>query len=505
MLASIDATGASARMTRSTASPEGALADSYADMFELAPVSLWLEDYSELKALFERWRAEGVRDLRTWLRAEPARVAECSRCLKVLRVNRRTLALYGAQDQAELTANLHRVFRDDMFDQHIEELAQLWHGQRHFSSQTVNYTLQGKRLAILLKADILPGHEDDWSRVLLAIEDITERARTERALRASEQYAKGLFEHSPVSLWVEDFSSIKRLLDEVRASGVDDFRVFTDVHPEFVSRCMQEIRVIDVNRQTLQMFRAPDKPTLLANLHQVFRDDMRPHFTEQLADLWKGELFQQREVVNYALDGEKVHVYLQFSVLPGHEERWDEVLVSLTDITARKKAEAYLEYLGKHDVLTGLRNRAFFSEELNRLERKGPWPVTLVVADLNGLKATNDEFGHAAGDALLRRVGEVLGKAVEGRMTASRIGGDEFALVMPGADERHGEQVVEQLHELLAMNNQFHGGTPMSLAIGTATGVEGERMEAVMNRADAQMYAAKRAYYALHAHDRRAG
>ena len=79
---------------------------------------------------------------------------------------------------------------------------------------------------------------------------------------------------------------------------------------------------------------------------------MEPHFREQLIDLWDGKLFQQREVVNYALDGTKLHLLLQFSVLPNHEHDWSLVQVALTDITARKKAETYLEYLGTHDVLT---------------------------------------------------------------------------------------------------------------------------------------------------------
>lgn len=74
------------------------------------------------------------------------------------------------------------------------------------------------------------------------------------------------------------------------------------------------------------------------------------------------------------------------------------MLVALTDITARKKAKAYLELLGKHDVLTKLRNRSFYVDELNRLERKGPWPVTIIMADLNGLKRVSDQLGHAAGD-----------------------------------------------------------------------------------------------------------
>src|SRR5213079_149584 len=97
------------------------------------------------------------------------------------------------------------VFRDDMFDQHVEELGQLWDGGLRFSSQTVNYTLEGKRLDIRLDATVMPGYETTWERVLLSIEDITTRVATERELRLSEQYALGLFEHSPVSLWVEDF------------------------------------------------------------------------------------------------------------------------------------------------------------------------------------------------------------------------------------------------------------------------------------------------------------
>lgn len=477
--------------------------DLYAQLFDLAPVSLWLEDFSAVQRQFAQWRREGVTDLRAFLRQHPEQVATCSRQIRVLQVNQRTLDLFGARDQAELVAALDQVFRDDMFDQHLEELGQLWDGQLSFHSDTVNYTLGGARLDIALKATVLPGHEADWSRVLLALEDTTERRRAERALRQSEAYAKGLFEHSPVSLWVEDFSGIKRLLDEVRSQEVEDFRTFLDVHPEFVVRCMQEIRVIDVNQQTLEMFRAPDKTTLLAHLEQIFRDDMRPHFAEQLHDLWHGRLFQQREVLNYDLHGEKVHVYLQLSVLPGHEAHWDQMLISLTDISARKKAEAYLEYLGQHDALTGLRNRAFFSDELNRLERRGPWPVSVIVVDMNNLKQVNDDSGHAGGDALLRRLGEVLRKAVERPATASRIGGDEFALLLPATDGRATEHLIDQLHELVALNNQFHGGTPLSISIGWATSQDGERLEQLVHRADQQMYDAKRRHYARQDRDRR--
>lgn len=475
----------------------------YESLFELAPVSLWLEDFSAVRQAFEALRADGVTDLRGYLRANPVEVARCSALIRVTAVNRRTLKLFRAADFDDLVANLDAVFRDDMFDQHVEELGQLWDGGNHFSSQTVNYTLDGERLDIRLEASVLPGHESDWSRVLLSIEDITVRVRTERDLRRSQQYAVGLFEHSPVSLWVEDFSAVKMLLDEVRSAGITDFRTFLNVHPDFVTRCMQEIRVLDVNQQTLSLFSAPSKDILLSRLGDVFRDDMRIHFAEQLVDLWHEKLWQQREVINYALDGRAVDVFMQWSVFPGHEADWDQVLVSLTDITARKKAEAYVEFLGKHDVLTKLFNRAYYEDELARLGRKGPWPVSVIALDLNGLKVVNDQFGHSDGDALLRRTGEVLKKAVGEQACVARTGGDEFMVLLPGRDERGAATVVEQIEQVIELNNSFYPGVRLSFSIGAATCVQGERLTDTCKIADARMYEAKRAHYLAMGNERR--
>jgi diguanylate cyclase (GGDEF)-like protein len=222
---------------------------------------------------------------------------------------------------------------------------------------------------------------------------------------------------------------------------------------------------------------------------------MEPPFREQLIDLWANKLFQQREVVNYALDGTKLHLLLQFSVLPSHEHDWSRVQVALTDITARKKAETYLEYLGTHDVLTRTLNRSFYADELNRLERKGPLPVTIILADLNGLKAANDRLGHAAGDALLRRAGEVFDSLIEKPASVSRIGGDEFAVLLPGTDAVVGEAVLASLKELIEINNQFYPEVPLSISVGIATSRPGDRLEQVVKRADMKMLHAKRMHY----------
>ena len=473
------------------------------DMFELAPVSLWLEDYSALKALFQTFRTEGVTDLRAHLLADPERIKACSASIVVLKVNRKTLDLYEASDLAHLTAHLDRILRDDMLDRHVDELCALWDGLHDFRSDTVNYTLGGRRLDIQLRARIMPGFEESWAKVLLSVEDVTVREQALRRQRESERYAKGLFEQSPVSLWVEDFSGIKRRLDDLRSRGIENFRTFVDVHPDFVHLCMAEIHVLDVNRHTLTLFSAKDKPTLLNRLGDVFRDSMMTHFKEQLIDLWDGKLFQQREVTNYALHGGELHLHLQFSVLPGHEDDWSLVQVALTDITARKKAETYLEFLGKHDVLTKTYNRSFFVEEIARLERKDVMPLSVIVADLNGLKPVNDQLGHAAGDKLLTRAGEVLIQAIDPPRSVARIGGDEFAFLLPDTDDHEAATLNATIERLVELNNQYHASTVLSFSLGVATRMPGERVEETIKRADAAMYERKRAYYAETGSDRR--
>ena len=82
-------------------------------MFDLAPVSLWLEDYSALKRLFEQWRADGITDFKAHVKQAPELIAQCAACLKVLKVNRRTLELFAAGSQDQLVSQLSQVFRDD--------------------------------------------------------------------------------------------------------------------------------------------------------------------------------------------------------------------------------------------------------------------------------------------------------------------------------------------------------------------------------------------------------
>lgn len=466
-------------------------------IFHMSPIPLWLEDFSAVKQQLDCWRQQGIQDLRQYLLDNQAKVLECARKIKIIQVNRRTLELYEANHFEHLCENLGRIFQQDMLLTHIDELAQLWEGKTHFINTAVNYTIAGKRLDIQLRCTILPEYEHDWSQVLISTENITPYQNARRLAEKNRQMAEARFNFSPTSLWVEDFSSIKTKLDQLRAIGIEDFSTFLDVHPDFIQQCIKDIVITDVNQATLNLFGAPDKDTLLKNTHRIFSNEMTQTFRHQLIDLWQGKIHHQHEAVNYALDGSIRHVLLQFAVFPGYEDTWSTVQVALVDITARKKAENYLEYLGKHDVLTKLFNRTFYTEEVNRLERNLQRPVSCIFIDLNGLKEINDHFGHDAGDEQLRRMGNVLTQLIQNtQYTASRIGGDEFVVLLPNADEASLQSSLRSLHELMLIDNQYHSIHPISLSVGHASSRPNERIEDTLRRADKHMYMQKKQYYA---------
>lgn len=466
-------------------------------IFQLAPIAMWIEDWSGIARQFAQWREQGVTNLRHFLQQDPQRIRQCVEQIQILDVNQATLTLFEARDFAHLSAHLSDIFRGEMYNLQIEGLVAVWEGNLQFASEQVNYSISGKRIDIQLRGQILPEAEQDLSRILVTTEDITAYQNARRQEFKNRSLAEARFIYSPAALWVEDFSEIKLKLDQLRRIGIEDLRTFLDVHPEFVRDSIDGIRVLDVNQKVLDLFLAPNKHVLLENIDKVLGcPEMLNSFREQLLELWEGNLFHQREVVNHALDGSERHVLLQFSIFPSYEHDWSMVQLAMTDITARKKAESYLEYLGKHDVLTKLYNRAFFHEELKRLTRQKIFPVSLIYLDLNALKTINDDFGHDAGDDILRRTGEILQQAISPPYSGSRIGGDEFVLLLPRADQQAAAKLVVTLRELFHLDNQYHASLPMSIAIGTATSEPHETLDDMLKRADHQMYLDKKRYYA---------
>lgn len=455
--------------------------DHFESLFEYAPISLWEEDYSEVKVFFDDLRKRGIVDLASYLNAHPDEIENSMRRIKVICVNRATLDMFGATSQEELLANLDRIFRDEMRSHLHDELIALWNGELEWSGNGVNYRLDGEPVHIRLHWRILPECESNWECVLVSIENIT-------ALKKAETRYHHLFTYAPISLWEEDYTAIKEEFDRLHALGVKDLRAYLTSTPSATESFTKLIRVLDVNQKTLDLFGAADKNTLLTNLDKVFRDEMKTHFVNELVDMWDGKTFYEREGVNFSLTGEPVHVQVAWTLMPGSENDFSWVLVALQDMTARKKAEEYLRYLGTHDVMTGLYNRAFFEETLIKLEKTRHDPISIILIDLNYLKVTNDQFGHHEGDKLIRRVAEVLKASISAGEVAARIGGDEFIIIVPDSDINNAKEMIDRIQALVLVNNKFYREPELSLSLGAAVSSPGLSLEKVMSLADNEMY-----------------
>jgi len=218
--------------------------------------------------------------------------------------------------------------------------------------------------------------------------------------------------------------------------------------------------------------------------------DRSPSFATFLEQAFTSQVRQTCEMILQKEDGEVFWGQIEAVVVKDCQECHMVVM----DIHARKQAERKLQHLSMHDQLTELYNRSYFIETLERLERGRQFPVSILMADVDHLKMVNDSLGHAVGDAMLKRVAQVLTLTFRSEDVIARIGGDEFAVLLPNTDGKAADAVVRRFHEILKEHNSnCFTEKPLSISIGIATAGEyGISLNETMKRADAKMYLQKR-------------
>lgn len=221
---------------------------------------------------------------------------------------------------------------------------------------------------------------------------------------------------------------------------------------------------------------------------------------KRLIEVMPEEIARQgMDKIQRAYDTGEVQSFTYEISIAGQEEYYEMRIMKGIDnkvvAIARRITEEHdhllqIEYLSYHDQITGLYNRRYFDEELLNLEQENNYPITVTFADVNGLKLINDSFGHHEGDQLLKKFAKVLKETCGTRVLAARIGGDEFALIMTGADEEEMKELIRQIDGKCKKENV--NAIALSVSFGWATVYSSrDSMREALKLAEDRMYQKK--------------
>jgi diguanylate cyclase (GGDEF)-like protein/PAS domain S-box-containing protein len=253
-----------------------------------------------------------------------------------------------------------------------------------------------------------------------------------------------------------------------------------------------EQRVTLFNQAAEIMFGHPARDVLGKPLDRFLPDSIGEWHSRQILSFGRrGEIRhhmgEMRETTGIRSNGEEFPIEASLSSFDVGPRRFYTAFIR--DTTERKKVEEELRHISTHDPLTGLYNRFFFEEELARLEGgRSPDPVTIMIADVDGLKNVNDRYGHLSGDDLIRTVAQALRSAFRTEDVVARLGGDEFGVILINSDRRFTERAVQRIYERLGAYNRENGGVSADLSIGIATARVDESLNETIKRADRNMY-----------------
>lgn len=198
----------------------------------------------------------------------------------------------------------------------------------------------------------ISGRDRELAEINATLEERV-RLRTEE-LRNSESKFRTLFEESPVSLWEVDFSATKELLSDMLRHGIADVQGYLQGRPDQVQSYFNRLRVIDVNQRTLDLFHCAGKEILSSRLDQIFPPSSTSDILKALVALAEERSHFAMETESRTLSGETVICSFHWAVMPGHESNFDRVVVSIEDITERRRMQERLQAsLHEKEVLLG--------------------------------------------------------------------------------------------------------------------------------------------------------
>lgn len=256
----------------------------------------------------------------------------------------------------------------------------------------------------------------------------------------------------------------------------------------------QHGKVVLINRTAEILTGWPRKKAVGKSLREVFHiyDEETDSIMEDPIEkiMHTGKLLVKSQAILAASDGTRRMIETSASPIRAMSRDILGVVIVFRDVTMEKRHLAEIKFLSMHDKLTGLYNRAYFEEAMARIDMGGSLPLSVIVGDINGLKLTNDVFGHEGGDNLLKRVAQILKQSSNAGDIVARTGGDEFAILLPNSSHAKVFETVKRIRHNIARADIYP--VKMSIALGSATKEkERDNFKLMFKRAEDRMYRRK--------------